>query len=517
MSLTSLIALPHWLRVGIKHHHGIALAVSSLRSRRSCGIGDFQDLISIIRWLSTTGFDMVQLLPINDTGEESSPYSALSSRALNPALISLDFIPHEDLSNLKALNDLPKVSYLEVSREKLKILKKYLRLHPERLKDPKFIDFYEKEKSWLKPYALFRALKHHFEEKPWWEWPSACRNYPPKLDVVLQAGIQQLEYFFAWVQCLAFSQMEQVREESDRVDVQLVGDIPILINKDSADLWSNPELFNLDVAAGAPPDMYSKEGQYWGFPTFNWDQHIKTNFKWWRERLSIAERFFHLYRIDHVVGFFRIWTIPVGKKAIEGGFMPVDERLWYDQGHKILSMMLDTTTMLPIAEDLGVVPRSTRECLFDLGIPGLKVLRWERDWEGDKHFIHPKIFSPESCATVSTHDSETLGQWWEAFPDEAQAYANLLNIPYQAKMDDETRKSILFWAHHAGSLFHINLLQEYLALFPELSWRDGSMDRINIPGTVLPSNWTFRIKPTLEELTQHHALASTLKKLTMQQ
>lgn len=510
----TLAALPHWNKVGIDNHHGVVLPISALRSRRSAGIGDFQDLSTFIRWLATTGFDMVQLLPINDSGEESSPYSALSSKALNPTLISLDFIPHEELTNLKALNDLPKVSFLEVTREKLKILKKYIRQHPERLKEARFNDFCEKEKSWLKPYALYRALKHYFEEKPWWEWPASCRTYPPKLDVVLKASIEPLELFFSWLQCVAFAQMEQVRQEADHLNVQLIGDIPILINKDSADLWSSPELFNLEVAAGAPADMYSKDGQYWGFPTFNWQQHERTNFQWWRERLELTDRFFHLYRIDHVIGFFRIWTIPVGKKATDGYFVPKDERLWYDQGKKILSMMLETTEMLPIAEDLGVVPPCTRECLFDLAIPGLKVIRWEKNWEGDKQFIYPKLYSPESCTTVSTHDSETLAQWWDAHAAEAKNLCTTLGLVFKERFDDELRKGILSVSHHSGSLFHVNLLQEYLAFFPELSWRDGSMDRINIPGTILPSNWAFRIKPTLEELTEHLGLQALMKELS---
>lgn len=509
----------HWEKVGICHHHGVAFPLSALKSRKSCGIGDFLDLVQFIQWLPTTGFDLIQLLPLNDSGEEASPYSALSSKALNPVYIACDFIPQEELTILHSFNDLPRIPYLEVVREKIRVLKKYFRQHSDCVKDPKFIEFVEKEKNWLKPYAQFRALKHNFQEKPWWEWPEQIKSYPPSIDIVLKAGVDQLELFFSWLQFIAFSQLEKAHAEAEKSRVLLVGDIPILLNKDSADVWQYPELFDLTQMAGAPPDVYAKEGQAWGFPTFNWKMHEKTghektDFEWWKSRLQIAERFFDLYRIDHVVGFFRIWAIAAGKSAKEGKFIPEDPSTWYQHGTKLLKMMLKATTMLPIAEDLGVIPDCARQSLFDLGIPGLKVLRWERAWNSDAHFLNPQYFSPESCTTVSTHDSETLAQWWENDKSASRKLCSEWNLKFSDKLEEENRLALLGASHTSGSLFHVNLFQEYLAFFPDISWRDQNLDRINIPGVVHAHNWTFRLKSPLEELTQHKGLLNIMKKLS---
>lgn len=505
---------PHWQKVGIAHHHGIALPLAALKSRTSCGIGDFHDLTTFISWLPTTGFDMIQLLPLNDSGEEPSPYSALSAKALNPIYIACDFIANEELTILHSFNDLPRIPYLDVVREKIRALKKYFRQHSECVKDPKFIDFVEKEKSWLKSYAQFRALKHHFQEKPWWEWPEHIRNFPPTPDIVLKAGVDQLELFFSWLQFIAFTQLENARLEADKHKIQLVGDIPILLNRDSADVWQYPHLFDCNDTAGAPPDIYSEEGQSWGFPTFDWNSHEKSGFQWWKERLILAERFFHLYRIDHVVGFFRIWAIAKGKSAKEGRYIPEDQDRWYEHGKNLLEMMLKTTTLLPLAEDLGVIPDLVRQCLFDLGIPGLKVLRWERAWKSDAHFLDPRPFSPESCTTVSTHDSETLTQWWEGDKKAVVDFCHDWNLKVTEKLEEENRQIIVTASHTAGSLFHINLFQEYLAFFPDLSWRNQDLDRINTPGVVSPNNWTFRLKNSLEEIMQHKGLTALLRRLS---
>ena len=176
-------------------------------------------------------------------------------------------------------------------------------------------------------------------------------------------------------------------------------------------------------------------------------------------------------------------------------------------------MMLASSNMLPIAEDLGDVPPEVRVCLSELGICGTKVMRWERYWEKDKSFIPFKDYPPLSMTCVSTHDSRTLQLWWSDFPDEAKDYAAFKHWTYSPTLTVEQRKEILWDSHHTPSLFHINLLQEYLALFPELVWPQPEDERINIPGKVLATNWLYRFRPSVEELTAHEGLKKAIEQI----
>jgi 4-alpha-glucanotransferase len=192
-----------------------------------------------------------------------------------------------------------------------------------------------KQNPWLESYSHFKALKEACGGKNWIDWPSL-------LPVISRSAID----FYSFLQFHCFAQMEQVRAHAARQRVFIQGDIPILVSPDSADVWAERDLFHLDLEAGAPPDLYNPQGQKWGFPLFNWDAMRKTQFAWWKRRLKLAERLFHLYRIDHVVGFFRIWGIVRGHPATAGSFFPPDPSLWAAQGRELLEMMLDATTLL---------------------------------------------------------------------------------------------------------------------------------------------------------------------------
>jgi 4-alpha-glucanotransferase len=300
--------------------------------------------------------------------------------------------------------------------------------------------------------------------------------------------------------------MVQVKKYANKKGIYIKGDIPILISPDSCDAWLYPEIFDFNLSAGAPPDMYSSEGQNWGFPIYNWDELKKENYFWWRQRLKTAEEIYDLYRIDHIVGFFRIWAIPHGKSAKEGFFMPRDDASWIDHGKTILSMMLQACKMLPIGEDLGVIPPAVRVCMHEMGICGTKVIRWERYYNGDKSFIKFYNYPLDSMTTVSTHDSETVLVWWRNHPDEAHDFAQFMHWEYKPVITKEQRKELLWSSHRTNSLFHINLLQEYLTLLDEMSWPSQDEERINLPGVVSNRNWAYRFKPALEEMIQSEKL-----------
>lgn len=509
---TSFATSAAWQKIGAKNHHGIALGLFSIRNETSCGIGEFFDLVPLINWCKKIGFDVIQLLPLNDSGNDPSPYSAHSAMALHPIYLSLDRLPNaeryqKEIQALRFCNNSKRVRYHTVLENKEAFLEHYLKSEISHIQQlASYQDFLKN--SWVEGYAHYKTLKRKNSEKAWWDWPAHEQNFSKSL---VKQYAQEVEKH-ACIQYLCFEQLAQVKKEAEAAGVFLKGDIPILLNRDSSDVWQHPEFFDMTYAAGAPPDMYSEEGQYWGFPLYNWQEIEKSDFRWWKERLSYAQNFYHIYRLDHIVGFFKIWAIPDGRAAKEGFFIPRDPNEWIPQGEKILQVICQNE-MLPIGEDLGAVPPNVRECMQRLGICGTKVMRWERHWDGDKSFILPSEYSPLSMTTVSTHDSEPIAMWWQQAPQEAEQFALSMRLLCPEPLDPETRSEILALSHKSASLFHINLLQEYLDVFEELAWENPEDDRINIPGKVLEQNWTYRFLPTLDTICSHQGLIDIMKQM----
>jgi len=263
--------------------------------------------------------------------------------------------------------------------------------------------------------------------------------------------------------------------------------------------------------------LLDEDGQDWGLPLYCWENMEKDGYIWWKKRLSVAREFYDLYRLDHIVGFFRIWAIGKGKKPAEGTFRPSDPSLWIPQGEGLMKMMLESTDMLPIGEDLGTVPIEVKCCLQLLGISGTRVIRWERFWENKNAPMIPlAMYNADSMTTVSTHDSEPLSLWWVQKSDEVKVYCDSKGWEYSTNMELTFEKyfNILYESHHTPSLFHINLLQEYLDLcgFPRIC-SDPKWDRINVPGVVDDLNWTYRLRSSLEKISNDKHLCSTMRAL----
>ena len=473
---------PQWDKIGKRHHHGVVIPLFALRSQNSCGIGEFFDLIPMIDWCASLNLDVIQLLPINDTAEDPSPYNAASSCALEPSYLSLKALPNIgnlDFTVFQPLTELQKVARNEVRRLKLTWLYDYFLINFKVVSEQKpYIEFVKKQ-DWLCDYAEFK-----------------------------NDGRKDFHYF---IQYLCFDQMAKVKEHASSKNIFLKGDIPILLSQYSADVVADPKLFDLSLDAGAPPDFFNSEGQHWGFPLMNWDAMRATGFQWWKRRLKIAEEFFHIYRIDHVVGLFRIWGIPKGDKPINGHFVPTDHTLWQPQGRQILEMMIDSTSMLPIAEDLGVVPQEVIQILQELGICGTKVIRWKRRWGGNLDYVPYEEYEPYNLTTITTHDAEPLLLWWKNQPEEAALYAKFKHWEYTPELNISGRIEILKDSHKTPTYFHVNPLQEYQTIFPEFSWGLPEDERINVPGTLLPANWTYRFKPYVEEIIASKELADLFK------
>ncbi len=478
----------HWEKIGKIPHHGISIPLFSLKTRKNCGIGEFLDLIPLIDWCNEVGFDCLQLLPINDSGKDPSPYNPLSSCALDPIYLSMWEL---GIDFPKDLQNEPRIIRENVLRLKKELLFIYFEKEFENTAQTTLYQTFLNEHSWIETYAQFKALKDQYGGNHWKDWEESASVEP------------KWAHFYTFLQFHAFRQMEMVKKYSEKKRIKLKGDIPVLLSPDSADVWAEPHYFNLDVSAGAPPDQYHPEGQNWGFPLIDWKAMQADQFEWWKMRLKTAKKLYHIYRMDHVVGFFRIWGIPLGCSAKEGSFFPSNRNLWEAQGTALLEMMVDASPLLPMAEDLGTVPKEVYSVLKKLGICGTKVMRWEKS---EKGYIPLNEYEPMSMTTLSTHDLDPLELWWKKYPAESVPFAKFLHIEYHPTLTVKERMRILQASHHTSSLFHINALQEYLALFPELVSLNPEDERINVPGTQLPTNWTYRFRPFIEEMAAHKLL-----------
>jgi 4-alpha-glucanotransferase len=509
-----------WKKIGVYPRHGINLPLSALHSNQSCGIGEFLDLILLVDWCKQIGFDVIQLLPLTDTGDDPSPYFSLSSCALNPLFLSLRQLPHLQpsalLGELSAFNKTERIAFHEVQSRKLVFLRRYFEeIGPLLVSEKEYQIFLSKE-PWLESYALFKTLKEKITKNHWLTWPTELQHPSAELRRELLERYHHEVTFHCVLQYLAANQLMRVKNYANSREILLMGDLPFLISPDSCDVWENLDEFDLELSVGAPPDLYNREGQLWGFPLLRWETMESKQHQWWQLRLHYASHFYDLIRIDHVLGFFRIWAIPIGCSSSEGYYLPADPTSWIPHGKKLLTMIAKYSPMLPIAEDLGTSFQGMRETLEELGLCGTKVLRWERHWESDESFIPPRKYNPLSLTTVSTHDSETLALWWRDLPQEAIRYAAQKGWHYQSTLFNKERLAILQESHASSSLFHINLLSEYLALFPQFVSEDPSQERINIPGTLLPTNWTYRIRPNIEEFSAYRPLIDVMQKLCKQ-
>lgn len=414
-----------WVRIGLKRRCGVLAPLFSLSSSNSIGIGDFQDLMLFVDWADKVGFSIIQLLPMNITGPTHCPYDSESSFALEPVYISLSGLIkeygldslQERIKELRKQFSFPReyVDY-RIKEEKLKLLREIF-LTQFKEDCPEFQRFRQENSYWLQDFALYKTLKYHFLGKPWYDWP---QEFKYRHKATLTEFVEKNEVvilFHMWLQWQLYLQFKKVKEYAQKKNILLKGDLPILVSRDSADVWAHPEYFKLDYAAGAPPDMYCAQGQRWGMPTNNWERIAFDDYRYVKEKLKFAQNFYDILRIDHVVGLFRIWSIPIEEPlenaGLNGFFDPQDERLWREQGKSILSVYLSSTDMLLCAEDLGIIPKECPQVLQELGIPGNDVQRWMKDWQGTRDFLSPSEYRFLSVAMLSTHDTTNWAAWWD--------------------------------------------------------------------------------------------------------
>lgn len=413
-----------WAALGARRRAGVATPLFSLYSTKSVGIGELPDLKLLVDWAADAGLSVVQLLPMNDVGFDFAPYSAQSSFALEPMYLRLDELRgvdaaafREEISTLR--DGFPtgreRVNY-GIKAAKLNLLWEMFRAgggaRPAELRR-----YVEANRFWLEDYALFKALKEKYHERGWESWDEPfARKEPAALERFASQHRDRME-FYRWLQWQIYEQFRDAAAYAEERGVGFMGDIPFLVSRDSVDVWAHQDYFKLHLSSGAPPDLFFATGQRWGMPPYDWPKIAARGYDYLIEKMRTAQNYYRYFRIDHVVGIFRLWTIrldePAESAGLKGEFDPKDERLWEDQGRRLLKVMIDATDMVPCAEDLGVVPKCSYTVLRELGIPGMEVQRWTRDFEKTLDFLPPDKFRAVALATAGTHDTTSLRGWWE--------------------------------------------------------------------------------------------------------
>ena len=649
---------------------GVVVPVGALRTGKHTAVGEFPDLAEFAALCKKMKLGLIQLLPVNDTGYQDSPYFALTAFALHPLYLRIGSLPEaaafkdEAEAINKEFGKAERFPYYKVLRAKMNLLREIYEANRDEIAEKaargSLAQWIERN-PWVKPYAVYRRLKESYGEKSWKEWPEYREmTFAEIMAFWNDTQFREEHLFWAWLQEALDTQFSAAAQAVAEAGIVLEGDLPILMNDDSCDVWAHPDIFIQTLSAGAPPDMYSPEGQRWGFPLYNWEAQEKDNYTWWRQRLAAAGKYYQAYRIDHVLGFFRIWAsalsdytsalgrfapcvpltagdlkklgfdrnrirwasqphIPTGelwealrgnwgdlfdeadvaaaakkifsraldrigteelwlfKKKIKGEkdidalglhpairsylfqawhnrlfleyekgkFFPVwyyrnsrayntlsesekqdlealiakrqakSEKIWEAQGRKLLSVLVESSHMLPCAEDLGAVPACVPKVLTKLKIFGLRVVRWNRYWDQRGQPYVPFEDYPElSVCTAAVHDSSTIREWWEREADQQQ-FSGFIGVPSLPKVyNPGTAKMILSKTAAARSRFRVFQIQDLLHLSNKWYAADPSSERINVPGSNNEFNWTYRLPAPVGEIAKDKDLIRSVVELS---
>ena len=497
---------------------GLLIPLFSCPSTASWGIGEIGDIEPLTRWLAAAGQRVLQLLPLNEMAPgQQSPYSAISALAIDPIFISVPCVPEfaalggeaalspADREALAAVRRAPRVRHQEVRR--LKQLS--LRASFERFRDEEWRRgtergramqvFVNEQAWWLEDYSLFRALHVREHERPWTEWPDPLRRRDPTAIDRARRDVADELVFQQYLQWLAGTQWRDARAHAHAAGVQVFGDLPFMVDSDSADVWVRPHQFRLDLSVGAPPDAFSTAGQDWGMPVYDWGALAAEDFLWLRERARRGADLFDGYRVDHLVGFYR--TYGRARNGGEGFFTPADEPSQKALGERVLDLFRGAGVQV-IAEDLGIVPDFVRASLTRLGVPGYRLFRWERHWHlHDQPFHDPADYPQLSVAASGTHDTETVAAWWDRAPEaERRQISALPSVQRLSNGADLTGRP--FDATIRDLLLEVLFASASRLLLLPVQDVFGWRDRINEPATVSGDNWTYRLPWLVDQLDE---------------
>lgn len=473
-----------------------------------CGIGDLGgNIYKFIDFLHSSGGKLWQIMPLGPTGYGDSPYACFSAIAGNPLLISPEELMKEGLLCKKDLGDIPdfppeKIDFGPVIIYKYSLYKKAFANFKKLPSGHALAADYNKFKScpdskaWLDDFALFMALKEKHGGAVWCDWPAplAAREKAAldKAKVELADGVE----FHKFLQYLFIKQWLKVKQYANDLHISVIGDIPIFVAYDSADVWSNPSVFHLDgkgkptVVAGVPPDYFSETGQLWGNPLYRWDELERRGFDWWIFRVREVLRFVDIIRIDHFRGFEGCWEVPAGSKtAVNGKWVKT-------KGREMFRAIKRALGDLPIiAEDLGVITPEVEKLRDDFGFPGMKILQFAFSADTNNAYL-PHNFTANCVVYTGTHDNETTRGWFAGLPAAVKKNA----LEYSGGSAASVHSDFIKMAIASVAVFAVVPLQDVLGL--------DNRARMNTPGKA-SGNWGYRYRAG--ELKAKYAAA--LKKL----
>jgi len=475
-----------------ERHSGILLHLTSLPSK--FGIGDLgPEAYAFADFLAKTRQHFWQVLPLAPTDPITcnSPYSSSSAFACNPLLISIErlvtvgLLTRKQIEPMSALTE-NRVDYDVVIRHKKNLLNAAYEQFEKNKKQAAYEQFLRENVHWLEDYALFVAVKERFHGAPWSDWSQELRDRDPaalaKMRQELRDRIEKERFF----QYCFYDQWFSLKQYCNKKNVQIMGDIPIYVDFDSADVWMNPELFELDenrepaFVAGVPPDYFSATGQRWGNPLYRWDVLQETGYEWWFRRLSHTMKLFDLIRIDHFRGFVDFWKIPAEEETAVNGHW--EEAPAEDFFNRVFERFPD----IPIvAEDLGFITDKVRSVIDHFGFPGMRILLFAFGEDNPDHPYLPENFIENCVAYTGTHDNNTIRGWLtnEIAPEDKKRLFRCLGKKVPAKD--------VHWEM-------IRILMESVARLVVVPMQDilglGQEARMNLPGTKV-GNWEWRLVP----------------------
>lgn len=476
----------------MKRACGILMHITSLPNR--FGVGTLgKEAFAFVDFLSSAGQTYWQMLPVNPTGYADSPYQSSSTYAGNPYLIDLEALIEQGLLTEEECNvdwgsDPTRVDYGKLWENRYTVLKKaFARFDRSLMKD-----FAEKNAWWLDTYALFCAVKTHFNGMPWYQWPdeSIVNRTPEGIAKYTDLLGEEID-FQRFMQYLFETQWEALHAYANKNKIHLIGDLPIYVPHDSADVWMEPNLFWMDkrnmptLIAGVPPDYFSELGQLWGNPIYRWDVMEEDGFAWWRRRVQAAGERYDVLRIDHFRGLESYWGIPFGAADARPG-------KWYPgPGMKLVRAIKEACPNMPIiAEDLGYLTPEVKKLLSDSGFPGMRVMQFGFDPCGNSREL-PHNYPVHSIAYTGTHDNTPIMGWVATAPKECVAFAvDYLGLNEREGMPFGFARGVL----NSVAELAILQMQDYLGL--------GDDCRMNSPNTTGCWCWRAEKKDFTPELAK---------------
>ncbi len=462
---------------------GILMHITSLPS--PYGIGTFgAEAEAFVDWLKSAGQKYWQVLPIGPTGYGDSPYQSFSTFAGNPLLIDLDELVRSGLimrAKCAAADygaDPTYVDFEKVNETKMKLLRE---AYSGFQADAGYTAFVEEEKDWLEDYALFMALKTENKLVSWTNWSDDLRFRKPEAMKEAKERLKNEIGFWKFLQYIFFTQWDRLKSYANKNGIELIGDIPIYVSPDSADVWANAGLFKMDenlnpkTVAGVPPDYFSETGQLWGNPLYDWDVMKEEKYSWWIKRIKKAAELYDIVRIDHFRAFDTYWAVPYGEPtAINGKW---EEGPGMELWNEVKAQLGDVNI---IAEDLGDIFDSVKELLKASGFPGMRVFQFgfNPEFNDNDHLPH---HYPENCvAYTGTHDNSTVIGWYKSAHPKAKAMCRryIKPMPFE-----KLNRAFIRDLYKSGAGLAVVPMQDVIGL--------DDKARMNIPST-LGGNWKWR-------------------------